>query len=235
MRKVYVWVITAALISFALFWVARIGVRYLGKPKEDGVISKVRKTDQDVTAWALDWRDKLLGDPEAAKLDLENPGPEEFDFLESKLQSDDVETRRAAAKALLEIGKPRAFRPLIAAITEEGDDGQFLLDTAMEVLDRAPMEVRVNLLIYTYDTEADELPDFAIWGVRTRMRQEGLLEPEFLKTAVTESPNPTWRRFAIQELANLDPPQTGAVAAALADPDESVRAQAQATLAELMQ
>lgn len=234
MRKVYLWVVIAALVAFGLFWLARIGVRYLGDPTDNTVVQRVKKTDQDVTSWALDWRDKLLGDPAAEKLDLDHPGAAEFDFLEEKLKSDDPESRRAATKALVEIGKPRSFRPVIASIPEDGSDGQFVLDSAMEILDRAPQEVRANLLIYTYDTEADHLPDFAIWGLRARMRQEGLLTPEFLQEALASAPNPSWRRFAVQELAALDPPHTGAVAAALADPDETVRAKAKETLAQLM-
>ena len=234
MRKVYLWVIAAALVGFGLFFVARMAVKYLGDPEDHSVVQRVKKTDQDVTTWALDWRDKLLGDPEAQKLDLDNPGAAEFDFLEAKLESKDDESRRAATKALVEIGKPRSFRPVIASIPAEGNDGQFVLDSAMEILDRAPQEVRANLLIYTYDTEADDLPEFAIWGLRARMRQEGLLEPEFLQDALATAPNPSWRRFAVQELAALDPPHTGAVAAALADPDETVRAQAAKTLADLI-
>ena len=233
-RKLYVWIFTGALIAIGLFFVARVAILYLSPPPDDSVLTQVRDKDQQVTAWAVDWRDRLLGDPRSKKLNFDNPGPAEWEFLEKKLGSDDEESRRAAAKAMLEINQPRAFRPLIAAIRQDAPDGQFLLDTAMEILDRTSMEVRLSLLIYSYDLHSEQMPEFAIWGLRARMREEGLLDGEFLKVAVTSSPNPAWRRFAVRELAKLDPPHTGAVAAALADPDESVRSQARQTLGTLM-
>ena len=162
-------------------------------------------------------------------LDLEDPSAADFAFLEGLLSSHDEKARVSAAKVLRDIGAPRSIEPLFASIRgSKPEQDTFLFECAITILEPKPPEVRRATLIPALVRHGASLEPELLQAARYKLRDAGGLDPAFLREAAVSDHDGRVRRFALAELAAAGKPARGLLAAALADPDAGVRAEAAA-------
>lgn len=221
--------VVAMLVGVA----ATVGSRLLGQPEAlDGVVASARTLDRAASGRLEDLALRFAPKPGSGvepSVNLEEPSEADFRFLFSVLASNDARARVSAAKVLREIGDPRAVRPLIDGIRGLESIDVFLLECALTITDRQPPDARISALVPVWEEERRELGDEMRQAVRLKLRDAGALDPAFLEDAAVSHGDPVVRRFAVRELGELPRPPGGVLAAAMADPDERVRALAQET------
>lgn len=211
---------------------ALLGARFLGTP--DGlqrVVGRARELDRAATSRLEDLGLRFAPRPGGAEptLDIDEPTEADFAFLFSILAGNNDKARVSAAKVLRDIGDVRAVRPLVRSIRGiEGID-VFLLECALTIADGATPEQKVGALVPVWEEARGNLTDEMRAAIRLKLRDAGALQPEFLRDAAVAHGDPAVRRFAIRELGETARPPGGVLAAAMADPDPSVRALAEET------
>jgi HEAT repeat protein len=168
-------------------------------------------------------------------LSLDNPTDSDFAFLESILSSNDQKAKVSAAKALGNIGAPRSVGPLIDSIRGLDANGEdlFLMKQALMIAESLPIEARRAVLIPPWDAHEAELAPNLREGLRLGLRDAGAFDPQFLREAAVSNRDPVVRAFAVKALGAEKHPPMGVLAAALGDPDDSVRSRATQTFGAL--
>lgn len=210
--------------------IALVGSRVLGQPEAlDGIVAQARQLDRVAEGRLDDLGLRFAPRPGGVEpvVNLEQPTDADFRFLFSVLASNDPKARVSAAKVLRDIGDPRAVRPLVDGIRGLESIDVFLLECALTIADRQPPDARISALVPIWEEERKELGDGMRDAVRLKLRDSGALDPAFLEDAAVSHGDPLVRRFAVRELGDLPRPPGGVLAAAMADPDERVRALAQ--------
>lgn len=197
------------------------------------ILQGARKVDEQAMSRLRDLGVKFA-DRESREptLDLENPSEADFRFLEGVLQSNDPNARVSAAKVLRDIGSARSIEPLIAAVRGIDQIDYFMLECALTIVNRSTNDARIAALVPSWEKHRASLPEDARDALRLKMRDVGALDPAWLRTTAISHRDPLFRRFAVRELAALDEPPKGVLAAALSDADGEVRARALEALGE---
>lgn len=225
---------STVILAFTVWFSMRVywGKRDVENPTKKGleIFEKGREIDRQARSRLEDLGLRFAEATKSAEpaLDVDNPTDADFAFLEEMLRTNDEKARVSAAKVLRDIGSPRSVPPLVGAIRGIEPVDDFMLECALTVVNRLPLEQRAAALVPAWEAHAEGLPEDARDALRLKLRDIGALEAAWLKETAVRHPDARFRRFAIRECASACGP--GILAAALADPDEEVRKRASAAL-----
>lgn len=227
-----VWAVMVMALLVGIF--ALVGSRFIGQPEAvAGFVRQAKELDRAATSRLDDLGLRYAPRPSnnEPKIDFEEPTDTDFAFLFEILESGDQKARISAARVLKDIGDVRAVRPLFRAVRGMEDVDRFFLECAITILERDDVspERRRAVLVPVWEEHHAQLTDEMRAAVRLKLRDAGALDPEFLYDRAVSSGDPAVRRFAVRELGELPRPPGGVLAAAMSDPDLSVRELAEET------
>ena len=225
---------TVMVLALLVGIAALVGSRFIGEPDAmRGFVREAKKLDAIASSRLDDLGLRFAPRPtnNEPKVDLEQPTDTDFAFLFEILESGDQKARISAARVLKDIGDVRAVRPLFKAVRGMEDVDRFFLECALTILERDDVspQRRLAVLVPVWEEESTHLTDEMRAAVRLKLRDAGALDPDYLYEVAVSSGDPAVRRFAIREIGEMPRPPGGVLAAAMSDPDLSVRELAEET------